>query len=115
MIQRAKVLPTSEPGSSSEHLTSAVVLRTSAGRSSDGFLAPSAKAFIENLPEPARSHWLEEVLWEFIANPQRENTVPIEGWQEGELVTVVEPFVIAWRYENAEVLQVFAITFFARS
>jgi hypothetical protein len=78
----------------------------------DAILSEQAYEFLDNLSPADRALW-DELKDDFIARPVREgNTVDLRTWEPDEKVTAIGPFLILFRFENEQVLQVFRIMWF---
>jgi hypothetical protein len=76
---------------------------------SDAYLSPPAQEFLGRLTAENKVLW-DDVLDQFIATPENDSTI---WWAESGLpdvrATFYHPFVIIWRYSNAEVLAIASI------
>jgi hypothetical protein len=75
---------------------------------SDAFYSERVDSFLNGLTPEFRALW-NQLEDGFIETPERDNTIRLEHLSEGEMATIVGPFIVFWRYVNPEVLQVFSI------
>jgi hypothetical protein len=77
---------------------------------SDAFFAERVDTFLNGLSAEHRALW-NELQDGFLETPERDNTVQLEHLNEGEMATIIGPFIVFWRYVNPEVLEVFSVQF----
>ena len=78
---------------------------------SDAHLSEWAESFLNRLTPPNRALWWDVLFATFLETPVTDETVEFaEAGEPDALATVVFPFIVVFRYLNAETLEIANIT-----